>query len=160
MPDLPDPPRLLSEQLLYLLIAEVRRETDPGTPFVDCFTCHQAVTSLQARDAWPGGVEERLLTVQPCGHQFTYSAKTADQVRARAEALAATPAGEHAGQEATEAIGEARWEDAQAAARDAVASTLEESNCWLPDAVRRRIADAVVYAVAGRLPADATKESA
>jgi hypothetical protein len=157
MPDLPDPPRLLSEQLLYLLVAEVRRKSDPGTPFLDCFTCGLSSTGATSV-VWPGGEEERLLTVQPCGHRFTYSAKVADLVRARAEALAAAPAGEPAGREATEAIGEARWEDAQAVARAAVASTLEESNCWLPDAVQRRIANAVVYAVAGRLPVNATRE--
>jgi len=156
MPDLPEPPRLLSEQLLYLLIAQVRRETDPGTPFLDCFTCGLPSTGTTSV-AWLGGRE--VLTVQPCGHRFTYSSTAADLMRARAEAVAASPAGEPAGREATEAIYEARWEDAQAAARAAIGSTLEESNCWLPDAVRRRIANAVVYAVAGLLPADAAREA-
>jgi len=150
MPDLPDPPRLLSQQLLYLLIAQVRRETDPGTPFVDCFTCGQAVTSLQAISAWPAGQEERLLTVQPCGHRFTYSAKTADLMRARAKAAAATQATRPEG-----------WEDLRAAAMDTVASVLEGAGCWLPQAVRRTLADAVLNVAASQLhPTQPAKESA
>jgi hypothetical protein len=97
MTERPDPPRLNRQQLLYLLTAEVRRETRPDTPFLDCFTCHQPVESQQAR-TWVGGDEERLLMVKPCGHRFTYSAKVADMMRARAEAGAATEAtGESAG---------------------------------------------------------------
>ena len=148
--DLPEPPRLLSQQLLYLLIAEVRREKQPDTPFLDCFTCHRAVTSLQDRSAWPAGQEDRLLTVQPCGHRFTYSATTADLMRARAKAAAATEAARPEG-----------WEDLRAAAMDTVTSVLEGAGCWLPQAVRRTLADAVLNVAASQLhPTQSAKESA
>ncbi|MER6249443.1 hypothetical protein [Streptomyces griseorubiginosus] len=51
-----------------------------------------------------------------------------------------------------EVAGEA-WEDLRSVAFDAVAGALEERDHWLPDPVRRHVADAVLDAVAARAKA-------
>lgn len=88
----PEPlPRLTSDQLLQLLTAVEREKQDPDTTWPDCFICHSVVLGWTAT-LGTGSEDERVVTVQPCGHQFTYSMRVAEMLAARAEAAAATEA--------------------------------------------------------------------
>ncbi|MCI3279154.1 hypothetical protein [Streptomyces cylindrosporus] len=84
-------PRLTSTQLAQFLAAEERATQDPDTVRPDCTVCGAPVTG------WVVGLgmeheDERVVTVQPCRHQATYSVKVAEVVAANVRAQAAAEA--------------------------------------------------------------------
>lgn len=88
-----DIPRLTGEQLLELMVAIERRnrqrrhDTDAVlAPYPPCPVCRQPVDA-QSATLGTADVDDRVLTVQPCGHRATYSLKVAQQFVGRAKTI-------------------------------------------------------------------------
>ena len=94
-PDLTPFPRLTNDQLLQLLTAVEREKQDPDTAWPDCFICHAVVLGWTAT-LGTASEDERVVTVQPCGHRMTYSVTVGEMLAGRAREAAATEATESA----------------------------------------------------------------
>lgn len=124
----PPLPRLTNDQLAQLLAAEERAKQDPGIDRPGCFICQSVVVGWAA-DVGDEHEDERVVTVQPCGHQATYSVKVAEVLAGQARAAT----------EATELDKTRRYlrpvratplSDAPAGVHLAVYSWLEKADAW------------------------------
>ena len=78
-----DLPTLTDDQVLQLALAERRGQQPPP-----CFVCGQTVLD-PTFTLGPGGEEERMLVVAPCGHRMTYDANTAKRKYSEADQMIA-----------------------------------------------------------------------
>ncbi|NEC92304.1 hypothetical protein [Streptomyces sp. SID12501] len=86
--------KLSGDQLLALMVASERRNrqshddssTAPITPFAPCAVCDTAVDSQKATLGM-ADVDERVLTVGPCGHRMSYNRKVAEQMAGRVQKI-------------------------------------------------------------------------
>lgn len=90
-------PRLTITELRQLLTAAQSAKQDPAV-LPDCFVCQATVTACTAT-LGTGSEDERVVTVQPCGHRMTYSLEVAEMLAARMKGQAATEATEPAGED-------------------------------------------------------------
>jgi hypothetical protein len=84
--------KLTGDQLLTLMVACERRNRQsrdgsspaPVAPYPACAVCDAAVDS-QTVTLGLDDVDERILTVGPCGHRMSYNLKVAEQMVARVQ---------------------------------------------------------------------------
>ncbi|MCX4885924.1 hypothetical protein [Streptomyces sp. NBC_00847] len=89
MNDQTGPPRLTRDQLSELLLADEqqRRAPDTAVPLPDCFLCGRPATGMSStlgcRD-----VDERVVTLRPCGHRLAFNVGVAERMQAKMGAAA------------------------------------------------------------------------
>ncbi|MGW2520504.1 hypothetical protein ACWC09_26515 [Streptomyces sp. NPDC001617] len=86
-------PQLTGDQLLELMVAGERRnrqrrrgETDELAPYAPCPVCRQPVAE-QSVTLGTADEDDRVLTVQPCGHRTVYNLKVAQQMVLKAQQI-------------------------------------------------------------------------
>lgn len=89
----PEPLKLSRDQLRTLMVASERRNRQwrdgsmaAPTPFPACAVCGVAVDSQKATLGLDD-VDERVLTVGPCGHRMSYNLKVAQQLVDRVQQI-------------------------------------------------------------------------